>query len=116
MWRPAGGTRGPAHASGQTRSRLRTPRRDAPRHIALNSDSDCPGSGPYPYQSKKPGRYQHQREKPRNFELRTEPGGNVDPGSGIRCLLTPGSGVGKKSGSDQEPGSYFLELRNNFLG
>ncbi len=46
-----------------------------------------------------------------------------DPGSG--AFLTPGSGirVGKKSGSgsgirnrDEEPGSYFRELRNNFLG
>jgi hypothetical protein len=32
--------------------------------------------------------------------------------------LTPGSGMGKKSGSgtrirDEQPGSYFLELRNN---
>jgi hypothetical protein len=49
-----------------------------------------------------------------------------DPGSGIRCLLDPWirdpvSGRGKKSGSgsgirDEQPGSYFLELRNNFLG
>ncbi len=39
------------------------------------------------------------------------------------CPLDPGSGMGKKSGSgsglrirDEQPGSYFLELRNNFFG
>jgi hypothetical protein len=40
-----------------------------------------------------------------------------DPGSGI--FLTPGSRMGKKSISgirDEHPGSYFRELRNNFLG
>ncbi len=44
----------------------------------------------------------------------------ADPGSG--ALLTPGSGMGKKSGSgskiqirDEQPGSYFRELRNIFL-
>jgi hypothetical protein len=38
-------------------------------------------------------------------------------------LLDPGSGMGKKSGSrsgirtrDAQPGSYFWELRSNFLG
>jgi hypothetical protein len=43
-----------------------------------------------------------------------------DPGSS--AFLTPGSGIrlGKKSGSgsgirDEQPGSYFLELRNHFL-
>ncbi len=44
-------------------------------------------------------------------------------GSGIRCLfdpLDPGSGMGRKSASgsgirDEQPGSYFLELRNHFL-
>jgi hypothetical protein len=41
-----------------------------------------------------------------------------DPGSG--AFLTPGSGMGRKiaSGSgirDEQPGSYFLELRNHFL-
>jgi hypothetical protein len=33
--------------------------------------------------------------------------------------LDPGSGMGKKSGSgirNEQPGSYFLELRNHFLG
>jgi hypothetical protein len=35
--------------------------------------------------------------------------------------LAPGSGIGKKSGSgsgirNEQPGSYFLELRNHFLG
>jgi hypothetical protein len=42
-----------------------------------------------------------------------------DPGSG--AFLTPGSGMGRKSafGSgirDEQPGSYFLELRNHFFG
>ncbi len=40
-----------------------------------------------------------------------------DPGSG--ALLTPGSGIqiGKKIRiRDAQPGSYFRELRNNFLG
>ncbi len=42
-----------------------------------------------------------------------------DPGSG--AFFTPGSGMGKKSGSgsgirNEQPGSYFLELRNHFLG
>jgi hypothetical protein len=44
-----------------------------------------------------------------------------DPGSG--AFLAPGSGMGKKSGSgsgiwiqDEQPGSYFRELRNHFLG
>jgi hypothetical protein len=44
-----------------------------------------------------------------------------DPGSG--AFFDPGIGMGKKSGSgsvilirDEQPGSYFRELRNNFLG
>jgi|LakMenE18May11ns_1017448.scaffolds.fasta_scaffold8169817_1 hypothetical protein len=42
-----------------------------------------------------------------------------DPGSG--ALLTSGSGMDEKSGSgvrirDEQPGSYFLKLRNHFLG
>jgi hypothetical protein len=42
-------------------------------------------------------------------------------GSGIDALLIPGSGMGKKlrAGSgirDVHPGSYYLELGNNFLG
>jgi hypothetical protein len=32
-----------------------------------------------------------------------------DPGSG--AFLTPGSGI-----RDEQPGSYFLELRNHFYG
>ncbi len=41
-----------------------------------------------------------------------------DPGSG--AFLTPGSGMGRKSTSgsgirDEQPGSYFLELRNHFF-
>jgi hypothetical protein len=43
----------------------------------------------------------------------------ADPGSD--AFLTPGSGMGKKSGAGfgiryEQPGSYFLELRNHFLG
>jgi hypothetical protein len=42
----------------------------------------------------------------------------ADPGSG--AFLTPGSGIKKSvSGSgigDEQPGSYFLELRNFFFG
>ncbi len=45
-----------------------------------------------------------------------------DPGSGVGAFLTPGSGIrdGRKSASgsgirDEQPGSYFLELRNSFL-
>jgi hypothetical protein len=44
-----------------------------------------------------------------------------DPASG--AFLTQGSGIGKKSRSgsririrDEHPGSYFRELRSNFLG
>jgi hypothetical protein len=42
---------------------------------------------------------------------------DLDPGSG--AFLTPGSGMDKKSGSgirNEQPGSYFLELRKHFLG
>ncbi len=44
-----------------------------------------------------------------------------DPGSGAFWPLDPESGIGKKSGSgsgirDEQPGSYFLELRNHFFG
>ena len=45
-----------------------------------------------------------------------------DPGSGIGCFLTPGFGIrdGRKSASgsgirDEQPRSYFLELRNHFF-
>jgi hypothetical protein len=52
-----------------------------------------------------------------------------EPGSGIRCLFDPwirvrdpGSGIGRSQypdpGSgirDEQPGSYFLELRNHFF-
>jgi hypothetical protein len=43
-----------------------------------------------------------------------------DPGSGIRCLFDPWIRDGRKlaSGSgirDEQPGSYFLELRNHFF-
>ncbi len=54
-------------------------------------------------------------------------GADPDPGSGAfltpgsGAFLTPGSGMGKKSGSgirirNEQPGSYFRELRNHFLG
>jgi hypothetical protein len=41
-----------------------------------------------------------------------------ESGSGIRCLFDLGSGMGKKIRiriRDKQPGSYFSELRNNFL-
>jgi hypothetical protein len=43
-----------------------------------------------------------------------------DPGSGIGCLFDPGIRDGRKSASgsgirDEQPGSYFLELRNQFF-
>jgi hypothetical protein len=43
----------------------------------------------------------------------------ADPGLG--AFLTPGSGMGRKSASgsgirDEQPISYFLELRNHFFG
>jgi hypothetical protein len=43
-----------------------------------------------------------------------------DPGSGIGCLFDPGIRDGRKSASgsgirDEQPGSYFLELRNHFF-
>jgi hypothetical protein len=39
-----------------------------------------------------------------------------DPGSG--AFLTLGSGMGRKSAwiRDEQPGSYFLELRSHFFG
>ena len=46
----------------------------------------------------------------------------ADPDPGLGTFLTPGSGIrdGRKSVSgsgirDEQPGSYFLELRNHFL-
>ncbi len=43
-----------------------------------------------------------------------------DPGSGIGCLFDPEIRDGRKSASesgirDEQPGSYFLELRNHFF-
>ena len=38
----------------------------------------------------------------------------ADPDPGYGAFLTPGSGMGENQ--DPDPGSYFLELRNNFLG
>jgi hypothetical protein len=43
-----------------------------------------------------------------------------DPGSGIGCFFDPGIRDGRKSASgsgirDEQPGSYFLELRNHFF-
>jgi hypothetical protein len=45
----------------------------------------------------------------------------ADPVPGSGAFMTPGSGMGKKSGSgsgirNEQPGSYFLELRNQFFG
>ncbi len=45
----------------------------------------------------------------------------ADPDPGSVAFLTPGSGMGRKSASgsgirDEQPGSYFLELRNHFFG
>jgi hypothetical protein len=42
----------------------------------------------------------------------------ADPGSGIGCLFDPGIRDGRQSASgsgirDEQPGSYFLELRNH---
>jgi hypothetical protein len=44
----------------------------------------------------------------------------ADPNPGSGAFLSPGSGMGKKSGSgirfrDEQPRSYLLELRNHFL-
>ncbi len=46
----------------------------------------------------------------------------ADPDPGLGAFLTPGSGIrdGRKSASgsgirDEQPGSYFLELRNHFF-
>jgi hypothetical protein len=56
-----------------------------------------------------------------NKLLATNSVADLDPGSG--AFLTPGSGIrdGNKSGSgsgirEEQPGSYFLELRNHFFG
>jgi hypothetical protein len=45
---------------------------------------------------------------------------DLDPGSGIGCLSDPWIRDGRKSASgskirDEQPGSYFLELRNHFF-
>jgi hypothetical protein len=45
---------------------------------------------------------------------------DLDPGSGIGCLFDPWIRDGRKSASgsgirDEQPGSYFLELRNHFF-
>jgi hypothetical protein len=49
-------------------------------------------------------------------------GSVADPDPGLGTFLTPGSGIrdGRKSASrsgirDEQPGSYFLELRNHFF-
>jgi hypothetical protein len=52
--------------------------------------------------------------------LNFRPTSVVDPDPGLGAFLTPGSGMGRKSASgsgirDEQPGSYFLELRNNFV-
>jgi hypothetical protein len=51
-----------------------------------------------------------------NF-TRSSSDADADPGSG--AFLTPRSGVSKKIRiriRDEQPGSYFRELKNNFLG
>jgi hypothetical protein len=53
--------------------------------------------------------------------VKSKPTSVADPDPGSGAFLTPGSGVGKKSGSgsairDEQNGSYFLELRNHFSG
>jgi hypothetical protein len=45
-----------------------------------------------------------------SFDLMA-PNNVADPDPGSGAFLTPGSGI-----LDEQPGSYFLELRNNFLG
>ncbi len=45
----------------------------------------------------------------------------ADPYPGSGAFLTPGSGMDRKSASgsgirDEQPESYFLELRNHFFG
>jgi hypothetical protein len=45
----------------------------------------------------------------------------ADPDPGSSAFLTPGSGMGKQSVSgsgirNEQPGSYFVKLRNHFLG
>jgi hypothetical protein len=49
-------------------------------------------------------------------------GSVADPDPGLGAFLTPGSGIrdARKSASgsgirDEQPGSYFLELRNHFF-
>ncbi len=61
----------------------------------------------------------HQPLVPAHTHTLRNSAADPDPGSG--ALMTPGSGMGRKSASgsgirDEQPGSYFLELRNLFLG
>ncbi len=43
-------------------------------------------------------------------------GSVADPDAGSGTFLTPGSGIGKKKlDSDEHPGSYLRQRRNNFL-
>jgi hypothetical protein len=56
----------------------------------------------------------------KKFEISVEECSVADPDPGSGAFLTPGSGIrdGRKSASesgirDEQPGSYFLELRNH---
>jgi hypothetical protein len=60
----------------------------------------------------------HVSHPPSHAALYYVMGSVPDPGSG--AFLTTGSGMGRKSASgsgirDDQPGSYFLELRNHFF-
>ncbi len=57
----------------------------------------------------------------RNDNLSSVFGSVADPDPGSGAFLTPVSGMGRKSASgsgirDEQPGSYFLDLRNHFFG
>ncbi len=56
-----------------------------------------------------------------SFRIPSPPISVADPDPGSGAFLTPGSGMGEKSGPgsgirNEQPGSYFLELRNHFFG
>jgi hypothetical protein len=58
---------------------------------------------------------------PDSYCIRILTGSDADPDPGSGAFLTPGFGMGRKSASGsgirfEQPGSYFLELRNHFFG
>jgi hypothetical protein len=67
--------------------------------------------------------FRKQIYKTERNEVEIRPKTSVaDPDPGLGAFLTPGSGIrdGRKSASgsgiqDEQPGSYFLELRNHFF-